>query len=184
MKYTINFSSINKLKQKQIFALNLFYIAGIFFMVVMIILGLKKIGDISSEAERVRNEKKSLEEMIYKSIEERRRFISDEEVKMINEKVAFYKEIYEKRFFITPFLTDLEDSLAGGMTLKSLDIDVLRKNFIIIGEGLNPESAVLFSKKLTDIGYIKKAEIGRQNFQRFGEKKILINDFEIRGEIY
>lgn len=184
MKYNINFCSTNKLKRKQIFALNILYVLVMFFLFSMIILGFKKVGDVSSEVDRVKTEKKSLEEHIQKNIEGRRKFISDEEVKLINEKLVFYKDMTEKRFYITAFLTDIEDSLAGGMTLKSLDIDILRKSFVIIGEGLNPESAVIFSKKLSEIDYIKKAEIGRQNFQRLGEKKILINDFEIRGEIY
>lgn len=184
MKYTINFSSVDRLKQKQMFVINLFYGAGILFLIIMIVLGIRKVGYISSEIERVKNEKKSIEEMIQKNIEERRKFISDEEVKLINEKMIFYKNIYNKRFFVTAFLTDLEDILLNSMALKSLDIDISRKNFVIIGESLNPESGILFSKKLLETGYIKKAEIGKQTFQRFGEKKILINDFEIRGEIF
>ncbi|MCX7991123.1 MAG: hypothetical protein N2999_03670 [Proteobacteria bacterium] len=136
------------------------------------------------EIERVKNEKRAIEEMIQKGIEERRKLVSDEEIRQLNEKMTFYKDIYEKRFFVTVFLTDIEDTIVGGMSLKSLDMDIPRKNFVLTGESLNPESAVAFSKKLQGISYIKKAEITRQTFQRVGEKKVLINDFEIKGEIY
>lgn len=184
MKYFINFSSIDRVKKRQTFALNFLIVILIVFFTGTALIGIKKIGDISNETTMILNEKIAIEETIAKSIEERRRFISDEEVKQINEKIAFYKEVYDKRFFVTSFLTVLEDILIGGVTLKSLDVDITRKNFLLSGEGLNPESAVIFSKKIADIPYIKNAQISKQNFQRFGEKKILISDFEIKGDMY
>ncbi len=184
MKYSINFSSANKVKRKQIYALRVAYGISVIFLAIIFILGINRVGSISSEIERIKIEKTSIEEMIEKNIKERRRFISDEEIKVLNEKVRFYKDIYEKRFFVTLFLTDLESIMVSATVLKSLDIDIVRKNFILVGESLNPESAVAFSKRLQGINYIKKAEITKQTFQRFGEKKILVNDFEIRGDLY
>lgn len=184
MKYNINFSSLNRVKEKQRLVVNLIYALIFLILIIFAFSGMKRAGDLLSEIDRIKNEGKSLEERIGKEIEERRKFASDEEIKTLIEKLTFYSTIYSDRLYTTNFLSDLEDIIPSGVVLKNIDIDLNRKNFVLIGESLSPEGAVSFSKKIQGVNYIKKIEISRQSFQRVGDKKILINEFEIKGELY
>ncbi len=184
MRYNINFSSFDRAKQKQEKAVKLLYIFLILLMLFFTLFGLKKTNYILTEIERIKNEIEELEENIAREVEQRRKFLSDQEVKILSEKLIFYSSLFGNRFYISAFLTDMEELIPAGVSLKNIDIDINRKNFMISGESLSPEGAVNFSKKMQDINYIRKVEITRQSFQRYGDKKILINDFDIKGDLY
>ncbi len=184
MRYNINFSSFDRKREKQKKLLGLLYIIVIAVLVFFALFGLKKSNDMLSEIDRIRNEAKAVEENIAKDLEQRRKFLSDEEVRVLTEKLVFYSSLYDNRFYITAFLTGLEEIIPAGVSLKNIDIDMTRKSFVLTGESLSPEGAVSFSKKIQDLNYIKNVEISKQSFQRLGDKKLLVNDFDIKGELY
>lgn len=131
--------------------------------------------------------KKKSEELFTKReklLVERRKTFSDAEIALLEAKLKFYSEIFLNKLYVSSFLNIIEEKTPPNIFLKSLDYDRKRRNFIIVGESLSPDAVAGYILQLQGINFVKKVEITRQTFQKKGEKKLLISEFELKGEIF
>lgn len=183
MKYLINFARYDKKKEKRKAFIRFFSGAVILILLAGFVFGIKRIGSVTGERRKVVEAREELLKRVEKQAQERRKHFSDAEVLIIDGKLKFYRAVSENKLFVTVFLNLLEEKTPRFISLRSLDFDPARKNFVLMGESLSPDGVTAFIPNLQGSNIITKIEITRQNFQKVGEKKILISEFEIRGEL-
>lgn len=183
MKYRINFSNYDKSKEIQKKLFSKLYWVSVFILLILFFYGFIRFYNIDREINRVRQELTELNDKLEKAKEERKRIISDREEIILKNKIKFYNELRQGRLTQTVFLNILEEITPKSIKLISLDFDVSRKSFIINGETLNPEMVVSYLSELQKVEIFKKVTLIRQTMQKGTDKKILIGNFEIRGEL-
>lgn len=184
MKYYINFATFDRKKalQKRNTRLSLF--VCILLLFALFLAGMKKVSDISSELSDVKKKREELSLKKENLLKERRRLFSDAEINLLESKLNFYSETFFNNLYVTSFFNVLEEKTPTNIFLKSVDFDSSRKNFMLTGESLNPETVAGLIPSIQNLNFVKKVEITRQSFQKMTEKKILISEFELRGEIF
>jgi hypothetical protein len=183
LKYQINFASYDKGKENRKRLLNFFCGALILIFVGSFVYGIKKSTDIAREKARVVESKEELAMRMEKGMQERRKHFSDDELSVIDNKLKFYRTAVRNKLFVTVFYNMLEEKTPQFITIKSVDFDPARKNFVLTGESLIPDGVTAFIPNLQSSSIITKVEITRQTFQKVGEKKVLVAEFEMRGEV-
>lgn len=183
MKYRINFSNYDKRKEIQKRLLVKIYWISLFVLLALFIYGFIKFYNIWQEIKRVKQEISDLNLKLEKAKEERKRIISDKEEIVLKNKIKFYDELKQDRLTQTVLLNILEEKTPRGIKLISLDFDVSRKSFIINGETLSPETVVSYLNELQKVEIFRKVTLTRQTMQKGTDKKVIIGNFEIRGEL-
>lgn len=183
MKYRINFSNYNRTKElrKRLIKRSYWFIVLILF--VSIVYGFSKLYDLGREIKKVESETMELRNKLEKSKEERKRIISEQEEIILKNKIKFYNELKQNSLSQTAFLNIIEQKTPESIKLINLDVDISRKTFIILGETLNPEVVVLYLNELQKVDIFRKVTLTRQVMQKAGDKKLIIGNFEIKGEI-
>ncbi len=184
MRYRINFATYDRRKVAIRRNQKILLFCGILLLFVLFIKGMQKSIQLGNEINEIKAKKEELIAKKEKMLRERRNVFSDAEVQIIETKLKFYSDVFSNRLYTTAFLNVLEEKTPASIYLKTLDVDIERKNFIVTGESLNPESVATFIPSLQNINFVKKVEITKQSFQKMGEKKILISDFEIKGDLF
>lgn len=184
MNYLINFASIDRRKEnrkKKIKAVLLLLSIALFFV---FILGMQRASEFNRELVEVKKKSEELLTKREKLLSERRKTFSDSEIALLEAKHKFYSDMFLNKLYVSSFLNLIEEKTPSHIFLKSLDFDRSRKNFIIVGESLSPDAVAGYISQLQGINFVKKVEITRQTFQKKGEKKLLISEFELKGEIF
>lgn len=183
MKYKINFSNYDKSKELQKKLLSKIYWGSVFFLSILFFYGFYKFYYIGKEIKRVKQELMELNVKLERAKEERKRIISDKEEIILKNKIKFYEELKKDRLTQTVFLNIIEERTPRAIKLISLDFDISRRSFIINGETLNPDIVVSYLSELQKVDIFKKVTLTRQTMQKGTDKKVIIGNFEIRGEL-
>lgn len=184
MRYHINFATFDRKRAIKRRNTRLFLFGCVILFFFLMIAGLKKVSNIGDEYDEVRKKREELALKKENLLKERRKLFTDTEIKLLETKLNFYSDTFFNRLYSTSFLNVIEEKTPANIFLKSIDFDNTRKNFIITGESLSPESVASYISSLQNVNFIKKVEITRQSFQRAGEKKLLLSEFELRGEVF
>lgn len=184
MKYRINFATYDREKVLRARKIKLLSFACIFVLFITFTMGLKRATETNTELNNVKKRKEELIEKKERLLTERRKLLSDTEVQLLDAKLSFYTNTFLSRLYVTSYLNYLEDKTPSNIFLKSVDFDANRKSFIITGECLNPEAVANYITSLQSVNFIKKVQITKQTFQRLGEKKLLVSEFELRGDVF
>jgi len=184
MRYKINFATYDREKVLRRRNIKLLVSVCILLLFTVFLMGLNRASTLSTELNELKKKKDELTLKKEQLLKERRKLFSDSEILLLEAKLNFYKNTFLNRLYTTAFLNNIEEKTASGIFLKSVDFDAGRKQFIITGESLNPEAVASYIMSLQTINYVKKVEITRQTFQRLGEKKLLVSEFELKGEIF
>lgn len=183
MKYKINFSNYDKSKELQKKLFSKIYWGSVFFLFILFFYGFYKFYYIGKEIKRVKQELMELNVKLERAKEERKRIISDKEEIILKNKIKFYEELKKDRLTQTVFFNIIEERTPRAIKLISLDFDISRRSFIINGETLNPDIVVSYLSELQKVDIFKKVTLTRQTMQKGTDKKVIIGNFEIRGEL-
>jgi len=183
LKYRINFSNYDRSKEIQKKLFHKIYWISVFILLILFFYGFIKFYHVGKEINRVKQELAELNIKLEKAKEERKRIISAGEEIILKNKIKFYNELQRNKLTQTVFLNILEEKTPKSIKLTSLDFDVSRKTFIINGETLYPEVVVSYLSELQKVDIFKKVTLTKQTMQKGMDKKVIIGNFEIKGEL-
>ncbi len=183
MRYKINFSNFDRAKELRKRFINKTFWVAVILLIIIAFYGINKLFSLSKEVEKVVQETNVLKERIEKATLERKRILSDKEELVLKNKLKFYEELQRKKLTQTIFFNILEEKTPNSIKLVSVDVDIMRKSFIITGETLSPEMVGVYLGELQKVEFFKNVTLIKQVMQKGVDKKLTIGSFEIRGEI-
>ncbi|MCX7770090.1 MAG: hypothetical protein N2202_03295 [Proteobacteria bacterium] len=183
MRYRINFSNYDRKKEIQKSLFGRAYWIVIIMLACLFVYGVIRFYGINLEIDKVRKEISEINIKLEKAKEERKRIISEGEEVVLRNKIKFYNEFKGAKLTQTAFLNIIEEKTPNNIKLISLDFDISRKSFIITGETLHPEAVVNYLSQLQSVEIFKKVTLTRQTMQKGTDKKLIIGNFEIKGEL-
>ena len=183
MRYKINFSNFDRAKELRKRFINKTFWIAVVFSIILGFYGINKFLSLGKEVEKVLGEANELKEKIEKATQERKRILSEKEELTLKNKIRFYEDLQRKKLTQTIFFNILEEKTPNNIKLVSVDVDVMRKSFIINGETLFPEMVGVYLGELQKVEFFKNVTLVKQVMQKGVDEKIVIGNFEIRGEI-
>jgi len=183
LRYRINFSNFDRAKELRKRFINKTFWIAVILLIIIGFYGINKFFRLGKEVERVIEQTNELKEKIEKATQERKRILSDKEELILKNKKKFYEELQLKKLTHTIFFNILEEKTPNSIKLVSVDVDIMRKSFIINGETLSPEMVGVYLGELQNVEFFKNVTLVKQVMQKGIDKKIVIGSFEIRGEI-